>query len=254
MANPVTISSQDGIATITLNRPERLNAFDCATIDALGAALATANADDEVGVVILTGAGDRAFSAGKDLDDNDDLTDRDTAVREVEALQELTRRIVGSPKIYIAAVNGWAVGGGFEISLNCDLSIWAEKATAFMPELKWGLYPSGASTAAIARRAGSYAALEMLLFEQRIGARRLQELGLAWRVVPDGQALAEARSVAAKILTLPKAGVANFKAAVNESLYGNVEDVLQAEIRALLMALADPETPARIAAFAKGAG
>ena len=251
MSERVVTTRGDGIATVALNRPERLNAFDGATVEALATALAVVNADPSVRVVVLTGAGDRAFSAGKDLDDNADTADADVARREVDALQELTRQIAGSPKIYIAAVNGWAVGGGFELSLNCDLSIWAESAKAFMPELKWGLYPSGASTASIARRAGAYVALEMLLLGERIEARRLLELGLAWRVVPDGLALAEAEDVARRILALPPARVADFKAAVNRTLYGEIEDVLQTEIRSLLAALADPETPGRIAAFAR---
>jgi enoyl-CoA hydratase/carnithine racemase len=251
MSDLVAVTTTANVRTIAIDRPARLNALDAATMEALGRALAAANADDGVGAVILTGTGDRAFSAGKDLEDPTDPDDPEASRREVEILQDLTRRIVGSPKIYIAAVNGWAVGGGFELALNCDLSVWAESATAFMPELKWGLYPSGASTMSIARRAGSYAALAMLLLEERIGARRLQELGLAWRVVPDGKALAEAEAVARRILTLPAARVADFKAAVNRSLYGDVEAVLQDETAALLSAMADPETAARVAAFSK---
>lgn len=251
MENRITVTDTDRVRRIAIDRPERLNALDGATIEALRSALIAANGDAAVGAVILTGAGDRAFSAGKDLDDDSDLKDRDAARREVDVLQDLTREIVNSPKVYIAAVRGWAVGGGFELALNCDLSIWGETARAFMPELSWGLYPSGASTAAIARRGGSYTALELVLLGERMPAPRLKELGLAWRVVPDDRVLDEAHDVARQILDLPPARVADFKAAVNGAVYGSVEEVLQTEIRVLLKALADPDTAARIAAFSR---
>ena len=246
----VDISTDDGVATITINRPGKLNALASETVAELANALSAANRDGGVRAVILTGAGSRAFSVGKDLDDDDPMEDERRAEATVNRLQDITRRIVESPKIYIAAVNGWAVGAGFEIALNCDLSVWAKTARAFMPELKWGLYPSGASTVSIARRAGTFAAFELLLLEERMTAERLQALGLAWRVVPDAELLAETGKVAKQIAGLPEKRVSDFKAAANKALYGDLESVIAAENRALLAALRDPETMERISAFA----
>ena len=149
----------------------------------------------------------------------------------------------------MGAVNGWAVGAGFEIALNCDLAIWAEEARAFMPELKWGLYPSGGSTASIPRRAGAYAAFEMLLLQEKIPARRLQEMGLAWRVVPAELLMREAQAVAGAVAALPAARVAELKRAINRALYGDIRAVLADETRALVDALTDPETAERMKAF-----
>jgi enoyl-CoA hydratase/carnithine racemase len=242
----VDVAIDGALARITLNRPEKLNALSGEMIGQLHAALAEIEAAAGVQGVVITGAGPRAFSVGKDLEDDGDRQDRAAAQAVVETLQEVTRRIVTSDKLYLAAVNGWAVGAGFEIALNCDLSIWAEGARAFMPELTWGLYPTGGSTASIARRAGAYAAFELMLLQEKIPARRLQEMGLAWRVVPDEYLLAEAEAVARVVADLPARRVADLKAAINRTIYGAVDEVLADETRALVEALMDPDTARRM--------
>ncbi|WP_137702622.1 enoyl-CoA hydratase/isomerase family protein [Marimonas lutisalis] len=244
----VTFETQGAVAVVTLDRAEKMNAISVSMIRAMHARMQEVEARDDIKAVILTGAG-KAFCTGKDLEDEADLTDRAALEESVGQLQDITRMIVESGKIYIAAVNGWAVGAGFEIALNCDLSIWAEGARAFMPELKWGLYPSGGSTAAIPRRAGAYATFEMLLLQEKLPARRLQEMGMAWRVVPDDLLMDEAQAVAEQVAGLPAARVADLKRAVNRALYGDLGAVLADETRALVDALMDPETAERMKQF-----
>lgn len=245
----VSFEKDGHVAVITLDRAEKLNALSAEMVADLHARLAEAEGDADIRAVVLTGTGEKAFSAGKDLEDEPDPDDRAALEASVEVLQDITRQIVKSGKIYLAAVNGWAVGAGFEIALNCDLSIWAEEARAFMPELKWGLYPSGGSTASIPRRVGAFAAFDLMLMQEKLTARRLQEMGLAWRVVPDDLLMKEARAVAAQVVKLPPGRVADLKRAVNRVLYGELEDVLAEETRVLIDVLTDPETAERMKAF-----
>lgn len=245
----VDLAIDGALARVTLNRPEKLNALSGEMIGQLHKVLAEVEAAQAVRAVVITGAGERAFSVGKDLADDGDLQSREAAEAVVETLQDVTRKIVGSDKLYLAAVNGWAVGAGFEIALNCDLSIWDEEARAFMPELQWRLYPTGGSTASIARRAGAYAAFEMMLLHEKIPAARLQEMGLAWRVVPGAYLAREAEAVAQAVAGLPGRRVADLKAAINRVVYGALDEVLADETRALVDALMDPDTALRMKKF-----
>ncbi len=244
MSEHVTLDVSDRIGILTLNRPEKLNAINRGLILALRDALDEAMTRDDVAVVILCGAG-RAFCAGNDLAASEDDTSggiRKSAL-EVHArdLQDVTRRICMSEKIVIGAIHGWAVGAGFEWALNCDLTVWEESARAFMPEVRIGVFPSGGAMRLLVEAIGKTRATEMFLFGDRFGARELLGLGVASRVVEDGQALAEAFALARRVLDLPRDNVARLKRVLLRSQSLSLEDTLDLEVQALVEAVMSAE-------------
>jgi enoyl-CoA hydratase/carnithine racemase len=239
-----------GIRTITLNRPERLNAMSVALIEDLTSALGDAGRDPATRAIILTGAG-RAFCAGDDLKDHRHPGSEAEARLAVERIQQATRGIAGNPKVVIGAINGWAVGGGFEWAINCDLAIWSETAKAFFPELAWGLFVTGGVTALLPAIVGLTKAREMLYLGETYAAAELHRLGLAWKVVPPEELMPAARAVAAKIADLPAAAVADMKRALDKSAHLDLETALRVETEATVRGFLDPETSRRIATFAK---
>lgn len=239
-----------GIRTITLNRPERLNAMSVALIDDLTAALQEAGRDPATRVLILTGAG-RAFCAGDDLKDHTHPKNEAAARIVVERIQNATSALASNPKLVIGAINGWAVGGGFEWAINCDLSIWSETAKAFFPELEWGLFVTGGVTALLPAMVGLTKAREMLYLGEKYTAAELHKLGLAWKVVPPAELMATARVAAARIAALPPKAVADMKRALDRSAHLDLTSALRLETEATIRGFLDPETTKRIEAFGK---
>jgi enoyl-CoA hydratase len=185
---------QGNVLVVTINRPEQRNAFDAATIMGLGEAFSDAEGDDGVRCIVLTGAGDRAFCAGMDL--------KAFAAGKMAldpgrpGLEIFTRRIY--PKPVIAAVNGAAVAGGFELMMACDLVVAADHAMLGIAEVKRGLIAAGGGTR-LPRRIPIAIALEMGLTGDLIDARRAFELGLVNRVVPRERVLDEALALASRV-------------------------------------------------------
>ena len=245
---PVSIAIPDGVATIGMNRPERLNALNATMIEALHNGLRQALADPAIGAIILTGTGDRAFCAGQDLQDTDDLT-APAARAIVERLQDVSRLILFGAKPVIAAVNGWAIGGGFELAMNCDLSIWSTTAGAALPEIGLGLGVSGASTWLLPRIVGWQKANALFLLGETLTAEALFDIGLARRIVPPDQLMAEARNHAIQLGALPAASVAGFKQSRIAVDRQEIEAALSAEADNLVERLCDPATRQRIKAF-----
>ena len=159
-----------GIRTITLNRPDRLNAMNRQLIDDLARAVDDANADPFTSVIVLTGAG-RAFCAGDDRRDHVHPESEDAGRDTVDAIQRATDALVFGAKPVVGAINGWAVGGGFEWAINCDFPIWAESARAFFPEVSLNLFVTGAVTSLLPALVGLNTAREMLFFGDRYDAR-----------------------------------------------------------------------------------
>jgi enoyl-CoA hydratase/carnithine racemase len=240
----------DGVRTITLNRPERLNAINTELLTDLAAALEEASGDPATRAVVLTGAG-RAFCAGDDLKEfGEQARTRDEARGHIERIQRITRLIVGSDRIVVAAVKGWAVGGGFEWTINADLVLMADDTRCFFPELSLGLFVTGGVTYLLPRLVGRQRALDLLLFGERIDARRALDLGIAWRVVPADRLPDEAGAVAGKIAALPAARVRDLKRALNEAR--DLDSAMALETAATVDAFLDPEAAARVARFGQG--
>jgi enoyl-CoA hydratase len=196
MAFENLIVDRDGaVSTITINRPKVLNALNGPTLDELGTATDDARRDDSVRVIILTGAGDRAFVAGADI--NELAVQTPVGGREhARKGQALFDRIERLGKPVIAAVNGFALGGGCELAMACTIRLAADTAKLGQPEINLGLLPGYAGSQRLPRLVGRGRALELLLLGHQISAEEAWRIGLVNRVVPAAQLMIEARALA----------------------------------------------------------
>jgi enoyl-CoA hydratase len=190
---------RDGaVAVVTVNRPQRLNALDARTIGELRQAALDLQRDDGIRCVILTGAGDRAFVAGADINELAADTPDGARIRAREG-QQVFDLLENLGKPVIAAVNGVALGGGCELAMACTLRIAAETAKFGQPEINLGLIPGFAGTQRLARLVGRTKAMEMVLTGSPIGAHDALAIGLVNRVVPPGELMPSARALASDL-------------------------------------------------------
>ena len=232
MSDSLLLEINDGIALITLNRPDKLNALNFALIDRLMAALDAVETDDGVRAVILTGAGERAFSAGADIHEFSGSVrqGRETAVRDfVRRGQAMTARLEGFRKPVIAAVNGLAFGGGCEITEAVHLAIASERARFAKPEINLGMPPTFGGTQRLPRLVGRKRALELLLTGDPFTAARALEIGLVNMVVPHEMLLPAARELAARIVRHSPLAVGSVITAVTRGLNMGIAEGLQVE-------------------------
>ena len=230
-----------GVRTITLNRPERLNAMNRQLIDDVAAAFNDARQDAATKAIVLTGAG-RAFCAGDDRREHVQPTDEAEARDLVEAIQRATEAISFGPKPVVGAINGWAVGGGFEWAINCDFPLWAETAKAFFPEVSLNIFVTGGVTSLLPALVGLLKAREMLFLGERYDALTLQALGVAWRVVPDDQLQSAAHDVASRLAELPSLAASAMKRVLNQTASTDLRGALRLETEATVAGFLDPET------------
>ncbi len=235
----------DGVRTVALHRPDRLNAMNRQLIEDVARAFDDANADEGTRAIVFTGSG-RAFCAGDDRKEHVHPSGEAEARELVDAIQRATEAIVLGAKPVVGAINGWAVGGGFEWAINCDFPIWAESARGFFPEVSLGIFVTGAVTSLLPALVGLNAAREMLLLGQEYDAVSLLRLGVAWRVVPDTELMDEARSVAARLAALPPGAVARMKRALNAGAVTDLRAALAVETEATVAGMLDPDTTRRM--------
>ncbi|MFQ5669876.1 MAG: enoyl-CoA hydratase/isomerase family protein [Acidobacteriota bacterium] len=190
---------EGGIATLTINRPGKLNALNRRTMDEIGEAVATAAAASQVRALVITGAGEKAFVAGADIGELREQTPvggRQTSQHGQEILRSLEH--LGKPAI--AAINGYALGGGLELALACHIRIAAENARLGLPEVGLGIIPGYGGTQRLARLIGRGRAIEMILTGRQVKAHEAAQMGLVNRVVPEGKAMEKALGLAGTIL------------------------------------------------------
>ncbi|HYN82956.1 MAG TPA: enoyl-CoA hydratase-related protein [Gemmatimonadaceae bacterium] len=178
----VTLDTDGGIATLTVNRPDKLNALNAATMAELSSAIDEVRARDDISGLIVTGAG-RAFVAGADISELANATAVSARTLALEG-QRIFRRFETSPKPVIAAVNGFALGGGCELALACHIRIASEQAKFGQPEVKLGTSPGYGGTQRLARLVGKGRALQLILTGETIDAAEAYRIGLVNRVVP----------------------------------------------------------------------
>ncbi len=182
----LSVVTRGGVHTITIKRPRKLNALNRQTLQELFGAIIDASGDDRVRVIVLTGAGDKAFVAGADIGEIREQTPLE-ARRFSQFGQDLMSMIQSLDKPVIAAINGYALGGGMELALACHLRIASSNAQLGLPEVKLGIMPGFGGTQRLVRLVGSTLALEMALGGEPISAERARELGLVNRVVEPDQ-------------------------------------------------------------------
>src|SRR2546428_3052359 len=195
----VLYGTKDGIARITISRPEKLNALDRQTVQEIGRVVASAGQDTSIGVLIVTGAGEKAFVAGADIGELASQTpvEGTAYARAGQAVLDHLERL-GKPSI--AAINGYALGGGLELAMACTLRVASESAKLGQPEVALGIIPGYGGTQRLARLVGAGRALELILTGEPIDAREALRIGLVNRVVSPAELLPTAESLARTIL------------------------------------------------------
>jgi enoyl-CoA hydratase len=196
----VKVDLRDGIAILTIDRPKVLNALNAATMEEIYHVFAAARDDATVKAVIVTGAGEKAFVAGADINElaqKSPITGKETSERGQFILNCIER----FPKTVIAAINGFALGGGCELALACHIRIASEKAQIGLPEVTLGIIPGYGGTQRMARLLGKAKALELICTGDRIGAAEAERIGLVNKVVPPEQLMSAAEEMARKIIS-----------------------------------------------------
>lgn len=211
------VDVSERIATVTFNRPKTLNALNPATVRELGAAMENLSARRDVGVVLLTGAGEKAFIAGADI----------SVMKGFTALEAFDFSLLGQRILafieamsqpVIGVINGYALGGGCEVAMACDLLIAADTARFGQPEVNLGIIPGYGGTQRLPRLVGRNLAKEMVLTGEMISAQRAYEIGLVNKVVPAAELMGAAREIAKKILSRGPVAVRTAKMAMNRGL------------------------------------
>jgi enoyl-CoA hydratase len=236
----------DGVAVVTLDRPEVLNALDYRTLGELVDALEKLDADESVRCVVITGAGDRAFAAGADIKEMADATPVTLTVANNFARWERLRRIRVP---LIAAVRGFALGGGNELAMACDMVIAGDDATFGQPEIKIGIMPGAGGTQRLPRAVGKAKAMEMILTGRNMSATEALERGLVSEVVAREETLPEALKLAAEVASMPPLAVRAAKESVNRAYELSLEAGLEFERRNFFLLFSSEDQKEGMAAF-----
>ncbi len=230
----------DAVTLIKINRPQSLNALDPLTLQQLGAAITAMEADPQTKVAIITGAGSKAFVAGGDIGVMQPL-DPLGARRIAVDVQQLLNRIEYGSTVFIAAINGYALGGGCELALACDIRIAADNAQLGQPEVNLGIIPGWGATQRLPRLVGSSMAKQLMLTGERINAAQAAQIGLVNEVVTAAELMGRAHELAQSIAAKPKIALQLIKEAVNNGLEMDMNRAFayEADLFGLCFATAD---------------
>ena len=238
----------EGIATITINRPEALNALNKQALQEISSRLNDAEEDETVKVIVIMGAGDRSFCVGLDL----------KAVKGISAIegmnlsllgQKLTKKIEELRKPVIAAINGYALGGGLELAMSCDLRIASENARLGQTELNVGLIPGWGGTQRLPRLVGRAIAKELIFTAKMIDAKTAERLGLLNKVVPLDKLKSAVKEIATELMTKPPVGLQLAKQLINSSIETDLTKGLVQEAQAFGVLASTEDFDEGVAAF-----
>jgi enoyl-CoA hydratase len=220
MYKTLIYEKKDNIGILTINRPDKLNAISNELTSELRSLLCELEKDEKLRVLIITGAGDKAFVAGADIKE---LVDRDAKIgrRVSRERQEVFSRVENLPVPVIAAVNGYALGGGLELALACNIRICSEKAQFGAPEVKLGIIPGDGGTQRLPRLIGLGRAMEMILTGDFIDAQEAHRIGLVNSVFSPDDLMDKTMELAQKIASRPPLAIRYAKEAVNRSQEGD---------------------------------
>jgi enoyl-CoA hydratase len=241
----VMVEHDGPVAIVTLNRPQQLNALSYGLVKDLSLAMQALDANDDVRVIVVTG-GEKVFAAGADIKEMADVGPFDELVKERLAYRD---RINGISKPVIAAVSGFALGGGCELAMSCDIIIASETARFGQPEVNLGIIPGSGGTQRLARTVGKYRAMEMVLAGEFLSASDAERLGLVNRVVPVELLLEEARELAKKIAAKPLLAIKAGKEAVLKSANTSLDNGLDYERKSFFLLLASEDRKEGMKAF-----
>jgi enoyl-CoA hydratase len=236
----------DSVALITLDRPEVLNALDAETLRQLVEALEGLDADDACHSIVITGAGERAFAAGADIREMAEATPTSLSQANSFARWERIRRI---RKPIVAAVRGYALGGGCELAMACDLVVAADDAVFGQPEIKIGVIPGAGGTQRLTRALGKARAMELILTGRNLSAREAEAYGLVTQLVPREATVPAALDLAARIAAMPPLAVMAAKEAVNRAFELSLEAGLEFERRNFFLLFGSEDQREGMAAF-----
>jgi len=239
---------EEGVATITFNRPGALNALNAALLEEFSQALDAVAADDDIRVLILTGAGDKAFVAGADISELATYNPL-TAKNFAQNGHAIFARLQALPIAVIAAVNGFALGGGTEIAIACDFIYASENAKFGQPEINLGLIPGFGGTQRLPRLIGANRAKELVFTGKMISAAEAEKIGLANKVVPPDQLMAEVMQTAREIASKGKVSLRAAKDAINRGLNTDLATGIHIEVEGFGMCYASSDAKEGTAAF-----
>lgn len=245
--NSLTLRKEDKIAILKVNRPKALNALNTEVLLELGIAMEELNSDDDVNVIILSGEG-KAFVAGADI-----LEMKDKNANEARKFAEVGinvfRKIEIMEKPVIAAVNGFALGGGCELSMACDMRIASEKSKFGQPEVGLGITPGFSGTQRLARLVGSSKAKELIFTADIIDAKEAERIGLVNKVVAPEDLMDEAMKLAKKISSKAQIAIKHSKMAINRGIETDVETGMEIEKDLFALCFASEDQKEGMTAF-----
>ena len=243
----LTLKKEDRLATITMNRPEALNALNSETFHELNAAFDELEKDDKIEVILVTGEG-KAFVAGADIVEMQNMNGQQSRAFSMLG-QQVFRRMELMEKVFIGAINGFSLGGGCEFAMACDIRIASEKAKFGQPEVNLGVTPGFAGTQRLPRLVGMAKAKELLLTGDMIKADEAYRIGLVNRVVTPESLMDEARKIAETILTKGPVSIKMVKACVNRGMQTDIDTAAAFEADAFGLCFASGETKEGMTAF-----
>ncbi len=228
MFENILLAIEGPVVTLTINRPDKLNAVNNQTVEELDEALSQIEKNPELRVLILTGAGEKAFVAGADVQE---IVQRDTLLGRTETRrrQEVYTRLEQLEIPSIAVVQGWALGTGLELAMVCTMRLASTKAKFGQPEVKLGIIPGAGGTQRLARLVGMGRAMEMILTGEPVSAERAHAMGLVNHVHPPEKLMEEAKLLAETLVARPKLAVQYAKEAVLRYLEGSLAEGLAHE-------------------------
>jgi enoyl-CoA hydratase len=230
MFQNLIVTREGGVTLLQLNRPQKKNAFNARLRQEMEEALKEISADPQQRVVIVTG-GEEFFCAGADIGEILEANTAEATYRHAREFQLLFDRIEALPQPVVAAVAGFALGGGCELALACDFRIASEGTKFGLPEIKIGAFPGGGGTQRLPRLVGAAKAKEMILTGDTIGAEEAFSFGLVMKVVPKDKLLQEAKGFAAKLAALPRLALEASKMLINRGMEVDLASALEMEAR-----------------------
>jgi len=239
---------ENNILTITINRPDKLNALNQATLKELDAIITQAKEDDNTAVIVITGAGDKAFVAGADIAELA-TTDAMTGMKFAQFGQSVFNNIENCGKPVIAAVNGFALGGGCELAMACHLRIASDNAKFGQPEIKLGVIPGFGGTQRLTRLVGKSKSMEMNLLGDMVSADKAEQIGLVNWVVPQGELTPTVKKIAQQLANSAPIALTMTIDAINKGLECALPDALDYEVKAFGICCASEDKNEGTSAF-----